>query len=158
MLDDLPVLQPVDRPRLDVLERCATRGRRDPRQAASVRRARDAAHEDLVVPSEDVLHLELPVLEDLRDVLVHHLCPGQALRHTWRPVVGREVSREVLVELIELAVDPSLFDLAHDLFVPLLVAHGSPPLFRAAAALNAGRPPAACAWPCGSAASTSVAA
>jgi hypothetical protein len=60
---------------------------------------------------------------------MHHLRPGQALRHARRPVVGRVVSREVLVELIELAVSSGLLHLPHDLFVPLLVAHGRLPFF-----------------------------
>ena len=54
---------------------------------------------------------------------MHHLRPGQSLRHTRRPVVRMVARREVLVELIELSVDPSLLDLAHDVFVALLVAH-----------------------------------
>src|SRR3989442_4307472 len=102
VLDDFAVLEPVDRPRLDVLEGCASRGRRDPGQAAHISRAADAADENLVLPSEDVLHLEFPVLEDLHYVLVHHLGPGKALRYTRRPAVGWVVAPEVLVDLLQL--------------------------------------------------------
>jgi hypothetical protein len=58
---------------------------------------------------------------------MHHLRPGEALRYARWSVVGRVVRREVPIELVELAVDPRLLDLANDVLVALLVALGSPP-------------------------------
>src|SRR5438105_15690358 len=60
------------------------------------------------------------------------------------------VRSEVLIELVELFVDPELFDRADDVLVALLVAHGASPLRPRS---SAGRPPAICPPRCGSDAS-----
>src|SRR5205823_14252943 len=63
------------------------------------------------------------------------------------------VRSEVLIELVELFVDPELFDRADDVLVALLVAHGASPLRPRS---NAGAPPAICPPRCGSDASASA--
>src|SRR5947207_14770421 len=63
------------------------------------------------------------------------------------------VRSEVLIELVELFVDPELFDRSDDALVALVVAHAASPLRPRS---NAGRPPAICPPRCRSDASAAA--
>src|SRR5205823_7978373 len=87
VLDDLAVLEAVDRPRLDVLDRDSACWSRYSRNAAHVLGAEGAADEDLVAGGEDVLHLEFAVFERLHRAAVRHLGTFDPLRNAGRTVV-----------------------------------------------------------------------